>query len=264
MADMFEAAVKAQPDKEALVYMDTGESFTFRRVDEVTNQSMYTILHRLANERACHQPRASRLNSRLDTNRHERARSCNDVAPLLPPPSPSRSRIDTVANWAIAAGIRPGSVVALVMDNRPEYIFTWLGLAKAGAIIALINTNLVGRPLVHSLTVCKARHFIVGACLGEAGATSYLLDRAGLTRSSSSTGDEHTEHAAAAKEALGYGIWYSYGGKACPGYNHLDELISTQPTTPTTVSRTTKPPDVLFYIYTRYSKVPNMREVMQG
>jgi len=148
------------------------------------------------------------------------------------------------------------------MDNRPEYIFTWLGLAKAGAIIALINTNLVGRPLVHSLTVCKARHFIVGACLGEAGATS--LDRAGLTRSSSSTGDEHTEHAAAAKEALGYGIWYSYGGKACPGYNHLDELISTQPTTPTTVSRTTKPTDVLFYIYTRYSKVPNMREVMQG
>ena len=40
VADMFEAAVKAQPDKEALVYMDTGESFTFRRVDEVTNQSM--------------------------------------------------------------------------------------------------------------------------------------------------------------------------------------------------------------------------------
>jgi acyl-CoA synthetase (AMP-forming)/AMP-acid ligase II len=40
VADMFEDAVRQNPDKEALLYLDTNTSYSFRRVDEITNQSM--------------------------------------------------------------------------------------------------------------------------------------------------------------------------------------------------------------------------------
>ncbi|MDE3114027.1 MAG: long-chain-acyl-CoA synthetase [Pseudomonadota bacterium] len=67
------------------------------------------------------------------------------------------------ANWARALGIGRGDVVALLMENRPEYIMAWLGLVKLGAVIALINTNLRGQPLAHSIGVAGARHLILGA-----------------------------------------------------------------------------------------------------
>lgn len=49
-----------------------------------------------------------------------------------------------------------------MMDNRPEFIFTWLGLVKIGVCVSLINTNLTGKPLIHSLSVCGATHAIIG------------------------------------------------------------------------------------------------------
>ena len=73
-----------------------------------------------------------------------------------------------VARWASAQGIGRGDVVALLMENRPEFVMTWLGLAKLGAVTALLNTNLRGGPLAHSLSVADAKHLVVGAELGEA------------------------------------------------------------------------------------------------
>ena len=67
-----------------------------------------------------------------------------------------------VANWALQEGVQPQDVVVVLMDNRPEFIITWLGLAKVGAISALINTNLRGAPLLHTLSISKAKHFIIG------------------------------------------------------------------------------------------------------
>jgi fatty-acyl-CoA synthase len=67
------------------------------------------------------------------------------------------------ANWAIQNGIGHGTPVALLMENRPEYIAAWLGLFKVGAQVALINTNLVGTALAHSIAISGARHAIVGA-----------------------------------------------------------------------------------------------------
>ncbi|KAJ8672520.1 hypothetical protein QAD02_003779 [Eretmocerus hayati] len=48
--------------------------------------------------------------------------------------------------------------IALIMESRVEYIGTWLGLSKAGLVTALVNTNLRGDVLVHSMNVagCKA------------------------------------------------------------------------------------------------------------
>jgi len=67
------------------------------------------------------------------------------------------------AHWAHAQGIVRGDTVALLMENRPEYLASWLGLLKVGASAALINTNLRGSPLAHSIAIVGARQAIVGA-----------------------------------------------------------------------------------------------------
>src|SRR3989442_2593159 len=46
-----------------------------------------------------------------------------------------------IANFFISQGFKAGDEVALFMDSRPEFVGCWLGLAKAGIIAALINTN---------------------------------------------------------------------------------------------------------------------------
>ncbi|MEN8722037.1 MAG: long-chain-acyl-CoA synthetase [Alphaproteobacteria bacterium] len=72
-----------------------------------------------------------------------------------------------VARWAEANGIGRGDVVALVMENKPEYITTWYGIAKLGARLALINNNLAGSALAHTLNISGADHIILDANLIE-------------------------------------------------------------------------------------------------
>jgi fatty-acyl-CoA synthase len=72
------------------------------------------------------------------------------------------------ANWAIGQGIKRGDVVALFMENRPEYIICWYGLIKLGAIVALINTNLRGSALAHSIAIAEAKHIVLGSELADA------------------------------------------------------------------------------------------------
>ena len=73
------------------------------------------------------------------------------------------ARANRYANWAKARGIGRGDAVALLMENRPDFICAWLGLFKVGAQVALINTNLTGSSLAHSIFISGARHAIVGA-----------------------------------------------------------------------------------------------------
>ena len=72
------------------------------------------------------------------------------------------------AHWALAQGIKRGDVVVLFVEGCPEYLMAWLGLVKLGAIAALINTNLRGAALAHSIAIAKARHAIVGLELAQA------------------------------------------------------------------------------------------------
>ena len=37
------------------------------------------------------------------------------------------ARANRVAHWARERGLRRGDVVALLMENRPEYLFVWTG-----------------------------------------------------------------------------------------------------------------------------------------
>jgi fatty-acyl-CoA synthase len=71
-----------------------------------------------------------------------------------------------VAHAALQAGLATGDVVSLMMENRPEFIVSWAGLAKLGVTVALINTNVRGRSLRHALETAEAKHLIVGSeCL---------------------------------------------------------------------------------------------------
>ena len=71
------------------------------------------------------------------------------------------------ARWAREQGVTPDTSIALLMENRPEYIVAWLGIIKAGGAAALINTNLTGGPLVHSLSISGADHLVLGSELAE-------------------------------------------------------------------------------------------------
>jgi len=67
-----------------------------------------------------------------------------------------------VAHVLHAKGLRCGDVCALAMENRPEFFFYWFGLVKLGAVVAVINTQVSGRPLAHALETTGARAVIIG------------------------------------------------------------------------------------------------------
>ena len=70
-------------------------------------------------------------------------------------------RANRYARWALAHGLRRGDTVCLLMPNRPEYMAIWLGIARAGGVAALVNTNLAGPSLAHCIDVVTPRHVIV-------------------------------------------------------------------------------------------------------
>jgi fatty-acyl-CoA synthase len=73
------------------------------------------------------------------------------------------ARANRYARWALARGLRRGERVGLMMPNRPEYMAIWLGITRAGGVACLINTNLTGPSLAHSVNIVGASHLIVAA-----------------------------------------------------------------------------------------------------
>ena len=72
-------------------------------------------------------------------------------------------RANRIAHAALAAGLVAGDVVALTMENRPEFPMVWLGLAKVGIVTALLNTASRGAVLEHALEQTGARALIFGS-----------------------------------------------------------------------------------------------------
>jgi solute carrier family 27 fatty acid transporter 1/4 len=72
-----------------------------------------------------------------------------------------------VANCFINLGYRPYDELALLMDNRPEFIGIWLGLVKTGIIPAFINTKNRNDTLIHSIKVVNCKAIIFDAKLYE-------------------------------------------------------------------------------------------------
>jgi fatty-acyl-CoA synthase len=75
------------------------------------------------------------------------------------------ARSNRYARWAIAQGLMDGDVVCLLMANRPEYVAIWLGLTRAGCVVALLNTNLIGGGLAHCIRAAGSTHLIVESAL---------------------------------------------------------------------------------------------------
>ncbi len=73
------------------------------------------------------------------------------------------SRCNQYARWGLAQGLEPGDTVCLMMANCAQYLAIWLGLTRIGAVVALINNNLAGDALVHSISIVAPRTVIAGS-----------------------------------------------------------------------------------------------------
>ena len=67
-----------------------------------------------------------------------------------------------IAHHLSEQGIGKGDVVAVFIENRAELLVTILGLAKLGAVSALLNTSLMRDTLVHSINLVAPVAIVVG------------------------------------------------------------------------------------------------------
>lgn len=66
-----------------------------------------------------------------------------------------------------ALGVGKGDVVALAMENRPEFIWHMFALHKLGAVSSLINTHGQGEVLAHALRICAPKRIVIGSEIWE-------------------------------------------------------------------------------------------------
>lgn len=135
-------------------------------------------------------------------------------------------RANRYARWALEQGVQRGDVICLVMHNCPEYLACWLGITRTGAIVSLVNTNLVGESLAHAIRTAAPKHIVVGA--EHARAVGEVLPRL---------------HPAAPCSAHGVDV---------AGMARLDEALARQSTAPVTAAECAAPTlrDQALYIYT--------------
>ena len=81
-------------------------------------------------------------------------------------------RSNKYAQWFLKNNLVKGDVVALMMENRPEFLACWIGITQVGGTVALINTNLSGQPLDYSLGISQANNLILGSELLESFSTA--------------------------------------------------------------------------------------------
>jgi crotonobetaine/carnitine-CoA ligase len=62
------------------------------------------------------------------------------------------SNIQRAANGLLDLGVRPGERVAIMMGNRPEFVWVHLGIVFIGALSVPVNTSQRGATLEHILT----------------------------------------------------------------------------------------------------------------
>ena len=67
------------------------------------------------------------------------------------------------AHMALEFGVAPGDVGAVMIENRPEFFYAWLGLSKIGAVAALINTQARGEALKHAVAQTGSSILFLGA-----------------------------------------------------------------------------------------------------
>lgn len=84
-------------------------------------------------------------------------------------------RANRYARWARRQNVAKGETVCLLMPNRPEYMAAWIGITRAGGVVALINTNLIGSSLAYCIDIVAPTHIIVAAELADNFASAQPL-----------------------------------------------------------------------------------------
>uniref|UniRef100_A0A914WZ87 Very long-chain fatty acid transport protein n=1 Tax=Plectus sambesii TaxID=2011161 RepID=A0A914WZ87_9BILA len=72
------------------------------------------------------------------------------------------------AHYFTAKGLKQGDVVALYMEQSPEFVAAWMGLSKVGIITAWINYNLKHEPLAHCINTAQSTAIVCSPSLHNA------------------------------------------------------------------------------------------------
>ena len=70
--------------------------------------------------------------------------------------------VNRYAHYLLSVGVKRGEPVGVLLENRPEILFLIGAVSKIGAVASLINSNLRGAALCHSLKVAPSKHCIIG------------------------------------------------------------------------------------------------------
>jgi len=160
--------------------------------------------------------------------------------------------------WSLFFTWQRADIVAVLMDSRPQFVFTWLALSKLGAISALLNSNQRGLLMALHIFVLSlsGRHgcLFPTCCLMYAGAALWRSVQA-----SSATAivfgaetregiDGIIEEVRKSSVAL-----YCEGGSSLHAQNITDELLKYPITAPDRSVRSGLTPDDIWgFIFTRY------------
>ena len=82
-----------------------------------------------------------------------------------------------VADRFHALGLRPGDKVAMWLTNRADYVFFWLGAARSGLVVSMMNTRLKRDEIAYQVRQSDSRAWIVP---GPGEFRDFLEDVAGL------------------------------------------------------------------------------------
>lgn len=131
-------------------------------------------------------------------------------------------------------GVRTGSVVAVMLENRFEQLAVIAALSKLGAISALVNTTQRGKVLAHSLNLVKPSFMVVGdELLSSINGADALLDAPEIPRYWIADTDNQQNT-----------------GDAPAGWSNLMQQAQNQPITNPPESHRVKMKDPCFFIYT--------------
>lgn len=87
-------------------------------------------------------------------------------------------QVNRRANAYRGLGLRAGDAVALMMDNRPAFIFHLYGLAKIGVEAALINPHLTGHLLEHAVRIASPKVLVASSrCLEQVSGSEDTWDK---------------------------------------------------------------------------------------
>jgi len=72
-----------------------------------------------------------------------------------------------MSRFYLAQGLQRGDTVALFMENRPEFVISWIGMTKLGVKVAMINTSIKEKGLLHCIKISGCKMVLFGAELGH-------------------------------------------------------------------------------------------------